>query len=89
MGAGLLDHSDRGSTYTSEDYREVLATYGITGSMSRRGNCYDNAVMEAFFSALKSEIGNGSRATPAPRPTCPITSRCSITSGAGTQPQVG
>ena len=56
-GAGLLHHSDRGSTYASEDYREVLATYGITCSMSRRGNCYDNAVMEAFFSTVKSEIG--------------------------------
>jgi putative transposase len=57
-GAGLLHHSDRGSTYASEDYREVLATYGITCSMSRRGNCYDNAVMEAFFSTVKSEIGD-------------------------------
>lgn len=56
-GAGLLHHSDRGSTYASEDYREVLASHGIAGSMSRRGNCYDNAVMEAFFSTVKSEIG--------------------------------
>jgi transposase InsO family protein len=56
-GAGLLHHSDRGSTYASEDYRAVLAAHGITCSMSRRGNCYDNAVMEAFFSTVKSEIG--------------------------------
>jgi len=56
-GAGLLHHSDRGSTYASEDYREVLATHGITCSMSRRGNCYDNAVMDAFFSTVKSELG--------------------------------
>jgi len=55
--AGLLHHSDRGSTYASEDYREVLATHGITCSMSRRGNCYDNAVMDAFFSMVKSELG--------------------------------
>ena len=54
---GLLHHSDQGSTYASEDYRDVLDAYGITCSMSRRGNCYDNAVMEAFFSTVKSEIG--------------------------------
>lgn len=54
---GLLHHSDQGSTYASEDYQAVLATHGLTCSMSRRGNCYDNAVMEAFFSTVKSEIG--------------------------------
>jgi putative transposase len=56
-GAGLLHHSDRGSTYASEDYRAALATHGITCSMSRRGHCYDNAVMDAFFSTVKSERG--------------------------------
>jgi putative transposase len=56
-GVGLLHHSDQGSTYASEDYRDVLIASGITCSMSRRGNCYDNAVMEAFFSTVKSEIG--------------------------------
>ena len=56
-GLGLLHHSDQGSTYASEDYQDVLTAYGITCSMSRRGNCYDNAVMEAFFSTVKSEIG--------------------------------
>jgi transposase InsO family protein len=56
-GAGLLHHSDQGSTYASEDYQDVLDAYGITCSMSRRGNCYDNAVMESFFSTVKSEIG--------------------------------
>ena len=56
-GVGLLHHSDQGSTYASEDYQDLLTTYGITCSMSRRGNCYDNAVMEAFFSTVKSEIG--------------------------------
>jgi putative transposase len=55
--AGLLHHSDQGSTYASEDYQAVLATRGITCSMSRRGNCYDNSVMEAFFSTVKNEVG--------------------------------
>ena len=54
---GLLHHSDRGSTYTSEDYRLVLAKHGITCSMSRRGDCYDNAAMESWNSTLKSELG--------------------------------
>jgi transposase InsO family protein len=56
-GAGLLHHSDRGSTYASEDYRQVLAQHGIVCSMSRRGNCYDNAAMESWNSTLKSELG--------------------------------
>jgi transposase InsO family protein len=54
---GLLHHSDQGSTYASEDYRDELAARGITCSMSRRGNCYDNAAMESWFSTLKSELG--------------------------------
>ena len=54
---GLLHHSDQGCTYASEDYQDVLKAHGITGSMSRRGNCWDNAVMESFFSTLKSELG--------------------------------
>ena len=45
------------TTYASEDYQDVLEAHGITGSMSRRGNCYDNAVMESFFSTVKSELG--------------------------------
>jgi transposase InsO family protein len=52
---GLLHHSDRGSTYTCEDYQTYLATRSITCSMSRRGNCWDNAVMESFFATLKKE----------------------------------
>jgi len=56
--AGLLHHSDQGSTYASEDYQAMLDTRGITCSMSRRGNCHDNAVMEAFFSSLKSELAD-------------------------------
>ena len=54
--AGLLHHSDRGSQYTSYEYRSALARYGVTVSMSRRGNCWDNAVAESFFSTLKNEL---------------------------------
>jgi transposase InsO family protein len=55
-GAGLLHHSDRGCQYTSEDYRATLRSLDITVSMSRKGNCWDNAVAEAFFSTLKTEL---------------------------------
>jgi putative transposase len=54
--AGLLHHSDQGCTYASEDYQTILDGHGITCSMSRRGDCYDNAVMESFFSTVKSEL---------------------------------
>jgi putative transposase len=57
-GIGLLHHSDQGSPYASEDYQDVLSAQGITCSMSRRGNCYDNAVMESFFSTVKSELSD-------------------------------
>jgi putative transposase len=55
---GLLFHSDQGCTYASEDYQVILDANGIVCSMSRRGNCYDNAVMESFFSTVKSELGD-------------------------------
>lgn len=55
---GLLHHSDRGSQYTSEIYRDHLAAFQCRVSMSRTGNCYDNAVMESFFSTLKTECAN-------------------------------
>ncbi len=55
--AGLLHHSDQGSPYASEDYQAILEARGITCSMSRRGNVYDNAAMESWFSTLKSELG--------------------------------
>ena len=55
--AGLLCHSDRGSPYTCEDYQANLRTQGIVCSMSRSGNCLDNAAMESFFSGLKAELG--------------------------------
>lgn len=56
--SGLLHHSDQGSPYASEDYQRILEAQGITCSMSRRGNCYDNAVMESFFSTVKSELAD-------------------------------
>lgn len=55
--AGLLHHTDQGSPYASEDYMNVLVGRGIECSMSRRGNCHDNAAMEAFFSTLEFEVG--------------------------------
>ena len=55
---GLFHHSDQGCTYASEDYQALLETHGIVCSMSRRGNCYDNAVMESFFSTVKSELAD-------------------------------
>ena len=54
--AGLLHHSDRGCQYTSADYRGALEALGITVSMSRTGNCWDNAVAESFFATLKNEL---------------------------------
>jgi transposase InsO family protein len=53
---GLLQHSDRGSQYASDDYQSALRSHGIEGSMSGRGNCWDNAVVESFFGTLKSEL---------------------------------
>ncbi|NJL72163.1 MAG: IS3 family transposase [Candidatus Competibacteraceae bacterium] len=55
-GSGLLHHSDRGVQYASGDYQHELDAWGINCSMSRRGNCYDNAAMESFFSSLKTEL---------------------------------
>jgi putative transposase len=51
----LLHHSDRGSQYTSEQFQRLTADHGVTCSMSRSGNCWDNAAMESFFSSLKTE----------------------------------
>lgn len=55
-GAGLLHHSDRGSQYASDDYRKALKNHGMIQSMSRKGNCWDNAPMERFFGTAKSEL---------------------------------
>jgi putative transposase len=53
--AGLIVHSDRGSQYASKRYRRLLKKHGFIGSMSRKGNCWDNAVAESFFGSLKQE----------------------------------
>ena len=58
-GAGLVAHSDRGSQYASEHYQRLLARHGITCSMSRRADCWDNAPMESFFASLKGELIHG------------------------------
>jgi putative transposase len=58
-GVGLVAHSDRGSQYASEHYQRLLAGREITCSMSRRGNCWDNAPMESFFASLKKELTRG------------------------------
>jgi transposase InsO family protein len=55
-GEGLVAHSDRGSQYASEHYQRALAGHGITCSMSRRANCWDNSPMESFFASLKKEL---------------------------------
>jgi putative transposase len=55
----LMHHSDRGSQYASSNYQALLENYGIIVSMSRKGNCWDNAVMERFFGSLKTERTDG------------------------------
>lgn len=58
---GLIHHSDRGRQYASYAYQQLLREYGITPSMSRSGNCYDNAFAESFFGTLKTELVHGER----------------------------
>jgi transposase InsO family protein len=53
---GLILHSDRGSQYCADDYRKLVAQFGMQASMSRKGNCYDNAPMESFWGSLKNEM---------------------------------
>lgn len=55
-GPGLIHHSDRGSQYCAQDYQGLLRKFGMHASMSRRGNCYDNAPMESFWGTLKNEL---------------------------------
>lgn len=55
-GGGVLHHSDRGTQYAARDYQAALAQAGMTPSMSRRGDCYDNAVAESFFATLEKEL---------------------------------
>ncbi len=56
MAASALHHSARGVQYTGVGYQALLAAYGVTVSMSRTGNCWDNAVAESFFATLKTEL---------------------------------
>src|SRR5580693_7254167 len=58
---GCIHHSDRGSQYASSDYRKLLTAHGLVGSMSRRGNPYDNAKAESFMKTLKVEVSDGLR----------------------------
>lgn len=58
-GSSLLHHSDRGCQYTSQEYRRALDDLGISVSMSRKGNCWDNAVAESFFGTIKTELVYG------------------------------
>jgi putative transposase len=58
-GPGLLHHSDRGSQYAAHDYRRLLDVHGMLCSMSRKGDCWDNAPMESFFGSLKTELDDG------------------------------
>ena len=58
---GLVHHTDRGSPYTSEDYRKALADRGMIASMSRKGDCWDNAVAESFFATLRVELVDDDR----------------------------
>ena len=92
---GLIHHSDRGVQYASTPYREVLERHGVEQSMSRRGNCLDNAPMESFFASLKKEHVHGARfpstgpgSAPAMRPgrRCSTMSRCSTTGSGCTRP---
>ena len=57
----LINHSDRGVQYACGPYRELLGRHDITASMSRKGNCWDNAPMESFFSSLKTEMVHRTR----------------------------
>jgi putative transposase len=59
--AGVLHHSDRGTHYTATEYQAALAAAGLAVSMSRRGDCWDNAVLESFFATLKTELVHDAR----------------------------
>jgi putative transposase len=82
---GLVHHSDRGSQYCSVDYQALLRKRGILISMSGRGNCYDNSMVETFFKTIKSELIWPVGGNPASRPKTPSpdTSTGSITPSGG------
>ena len=63
-GRGLIHHSDRGSQYACHEYQDILEEHGMIPSMSRKGDCWDNAVIERFFRSLKSERTNHRRYSP-------------------------
>jgi putative transposase len=71
-GDGLVAHSDRGSQYASDHYRQLLGKHGITCSMSRRANCWDNAPVESFFASLKRELVHDERYTTRAQATASI-----------------
>lgn len=56
LATGLIHHSDRGSQYCAQEYRALLNQFGMTASMSRKGDCWDNAPMESFWGTLKNEL---------------------------------
>ncbi len=80
-GSGLILHSDRGSQFASAAYRQLLSQHGLVASMSRPGNCYDNAFIESFWSSLKYELVYPQRFATYARPAAPssTTSKPSIT----------
>ena len=82
--AGLIMHTDRGSQYGADSYRQLLRQHGIQPSMSRKGNCWDNAVAESFFHTLKTELIylEDFDTHEQPRLRCLNTSKCSITASA-------
>ena len=82
--AGLIHHSDRGSQYCSHEFQRQLAEYAMLGSMSRKGNCWENAPSESFFNSLKNERTSActvlaTKLGTRREPTCLNTSKCSTT----------
>lgn len=61
LPTGLVHHTDRGSPYASDDYRRALKSFGMRASMSRKGDCWDNAVAESFFATLRAELVDDAR----------------------------
>jgi transposase InsO family protein len=86
--AGLVHHSDRGSQYASADYQAALKSNGVVCSMSRKGNCWDNAVAESFFATLKTESSTSVASRPGKKRErrSSISSRCSTTASVATRP---
>jgi transposase InsO family protein len=81
---GLIVHSDRGSQYASKEFRKELKAFGIEQSMSRKGDCWDNACAESIFSTIKRELVNQRPVRKTPGLTCTSTSKCFITVKEGT-----